>query len=183
MITIFNRCFVEGCWLQKKQGTRGYVSYRNYCLHMGTQHGYLERIMESDYRPEIQELQLALVEAGHGHKGIIGCRFSSCQGDKPIQFNRESSRELKLHYTNVHYKKYFPIDPKTRISPGFVKSGARVVCNECSAATGSTVYLQGEQSAVIGHLVVKHDTLREVLTSVKDVPETEDVIKDLYVDK
>ena len=72
------------------------VSYRNYCLHMGSQHGVLERIMESDYRPEIQELQLALVEAGHGHKGIVGCRFSNCQG---IQFNRESSRELKLPST------------------------------------------------------------------------------------
>ena len=44
------RCFVEGCWLQKKQGTRGLVSYRNYCVHMGSQHGVLERIMESDYR-------------------------------------------------------------------------------------------------------------------------------------
>ena len=107
-------------------------------------------------------------------------RFSSCQG---IQFNRESSRELKLHYTNVHYKKYFPIDPVTRISPGFVKSGARAVCGECSAAAGSTVYLHSEQSAVIGHLVVKHDKLREVLASVTDVPETEEVIRDLYGDK
>ena len=40
-----------------------------------------------------------------------------------------------------------------------------------------------EQSAVIGHLVVKHDKLREVLTSVTDVPETEEIIRDLYGDK
>ena len=171
---------MEGCWLQKKQGTRGLVNYLNYCVHMGSQHGVLEKIMESDYRPEIQDLHKALVEAGLANKGIAGCRFTSCQG---LQFNRESSREMKLHYTNVHYKKYFPIDPKTRISPGFVKNGGRAVCGECSEAAGSTVYLHSEQSAVIGHLVVKHDKLREILTSVKDVPETEDVIKDIYSDK
>ena len=39
-----------------------------------------------------------------------------------------------------------------------------------------------EQSAIISHLVVKHDKLREVLTSVRDVPGTEEVIRDLYTD-
>ena len=119
-------------------------------------------------------------EAGHANKGITKCVFSSCAG---IQFNSESNRELKLHYTNVHYKKYFPLDPKTRLSPGFVKAGARAVCGECSAATGSTVYLHSDQSAIIGHLVVKHDALREVLDRVADVPETADVIRELYADK
>ena len=63
-------------------------------------------------------MMMMMQEAGHANKGITNCVFSSCAG---IQFNSESNRELKLHYTNVHYKKYFPLDPKTRLSPGFVK--------------------------------------------------------------
>ena len=63
-------------------------------------------------------MMMMMQEAGHNNKGITNCVFSSCAG---IQFNSESNRELKLHYTNVHYKKYFPLDPKTRLSPGFVK--------------------------------------------------------------
>ena len=66
----------------------------------------------------IMIMMMMMQEAGHANKGITNCVFSSCAG---IQFNSESNRELKLHYTNVHYKKYFPLDPKTRLSPGFVK--------------------------------------------------------------
>jgi hypothetical protein len=92
--------------------------------------------------------------------GIARCRFESCA---TMQFKADSKRELKLHYAAMHFSPYFKTSPETGIPPGFTKSGTRAICEECSGRAGKPVYIQGDREAVVGHLVVKHDVLQDIL--------------------
>jgi len=175
--TAMYRCPVQGCWLQKKAGPRGEVCYKVLAIHMASQHGVLEQLLLSDPRPALQELLAGLKQRNQASPGVARCRFPACAS---LQFKADSKRELKLHYAAVHYKKYFP-SGENGVSPGFTRTGGRAVCEACSAAAGKPVYIQGDREAMVGHLVVKHDTLRQVLVSA----EFEDlraryVISDVY---
>ena len=144
---------------------------------MASQHGVLEQLLLSDPRPALQELLAGLKQRNQASPGVARCRlgplrcsvvlpfslsrFPACAS---LQFKADSKRELKLHYAAVHYKKYFP-SGENGVSPGFTRTGGRAVCEACSAAAGKPVYIQGDREAMVGHLVVKHDTLRQVLVS------------------
>jgi len=176
------KCQVKGCWLQKKTGERGKVGYKVFAIHMASQHGVLEQMMEVDPRPVVQELLQGLrVYDKEGRHGIARCRFEQC---KNIQFKADSKRELKLHYSSMHFRKYFNIESETGLPPGFTKTGTRAICENCSAAANKPVYIQGEKEAVMGHLVVKHDVLLDILReAAASVQEAREVIQDVYPDQ
>jgi hypothetical protein len=109
---------------------------------------------------------------------LMHCRFSKCiQATSGAGGN---TREMKLHYAGRHFQRWFPVDPATKLPPGFTRTGNRAVCNKCTETAGKPVYVQSEENAVRGHLVVKHDSLGEVLLQAQEVPETREVIGDLY---
>ena len=113
--------------------------------------------------------------------GIVRCRFDSCS---TMQFKADSKRELKLHYASVHFRNYFKTSPETGIPPGFTKSGSRAICENCSEKASKPVYIQGDTEAVVGHLVVKHDILADILKDAGEtVKEAREVISDIYPDK
>jgi len=107
---------------------------------------------------------------------LLRCRFEGCSGPG----GGGNPREMKLHYAGRHFAHCFPSDPSTRLPPGFDRVGNRAVCNKCTEISGKPVYVQGEENAVRGHLVVKHDSLGEVLLQATEVPEARQVISDLY---
>merc|ERR1719369_981264 len=45
-----------GCGLQQKKGVHSQVCYKVYAIHMTSQHGVMEKVMEADARPEPQAL-------------------------------------------------------------------------------------------------------------------------------
>ena len=178
---VMYKCPVKGCWLQKKTGERGKVCYKVYAIHMASQHGIVEQILEADSRPVMQEILLGLKLLDQVKNGIARCRFESCS---TMQFKADSKRELKLHYAAMHFSPYFKTSPETGIPPGFTKSGTRAICEECSGRAGKPVYIQGDREAVVGHLVVKHDVLQDILKEAGEtVKEAREVISDIYPDQ
>ena len=83
----------------------------------------------------------------------------------------------------MHFSQYFQTSPETGIPLGFTKSGTRAICEECSGRAGkpvSPVYIQGDREAVVGHLVVKHDVLQDILKEAGEtVKEASEVISDI----
>ena len=178
---VMYKCPVKGCWLQKKTGERGKVCYKVYAIHMASQHGIVEQILEADSRPFMKEILMGLQLLDQVKNGIARCRFDSCS---TMQFKADSKRELKLHYASMHFRNYFKTDPETGIPPGFTKSGTRAVCENCSEKAGKPVYIQGDCEAVVGHLVVKHDVLADILKEAGEtVKEAREVISDIYPDQ
>ena len=127
---------------------------------MASQHGIIEQVLESDKRPFTKEILMGLKLLDQSSNGIVRCRFDSCS---TMQFKADSKRELKLHYASVHFRNYFKTSPETGIPPGFTKSGSRAICENCSEKASKPVYIQGDTEAVVGHLVVKHDILADIL--------------------
>ena len=178
---VMYKCPVKGCWLQKKTGERGKVCYKVYAIHMASQHGIVEQILVADSRPIMQEILMGLKLLDQVKNGIARCRFESCAS---MQFKADSKRELKLHYAAMHFSPYFKTSPETGIPPGFTKSGTRAICEECSGRAGKPVYIQGDREAVVGHLVVKHDVLQDILKEAGEtVKEAREVISDIYPDQ
>ena len=113
--------------------------------------------------------------------GIARCRFESCA---TMQFKSDSKRDLKLHYAAMHFSQYFQTSPETGIPPSFTKSETRATCEECSGRAAKPVYIQGDREAVVGHLVVKHDVLQDILKEAGEtVKEAREVISDIYPDQ
>merc|ERR1719341_2458158 len=106
---------------------------------------------------------------------VLKCRFRDCGGP-----GGGNPREMKLHYAGRHFSKYFQTDPSTKLPPGFTRAGNRAVCSKCTESSGKPVYVQGEENAVRGHLVVKHDSLGEILLQATEISEARQVIGDLY---
>eukprot|EP00092_Neocalanus_flemingeri_P019384 GFUD01020998.1.p1 GENE.GFUD01020998.1~~GFUD01020998.1.p1 ORF type:complete len:822 (+),score=261.57 GFUD01020998.1:62-2527(+) len=178
---VMYKCPVKGCWLQKKTGERGKVCYKVYAIHMASQHGIIEQILEADSRPVMQEILMGLKLLDQVKNGIARCKFDSCA---TMQFKADSKRELKLHYASMHFRNYFKTNPETGIPPGFTKSGTRAICENCSEKAGKPVYIQGDREAVVGHLVVKHDVLADILKEAGEtVKEAREVISDIYPDQ
>ena len=51
----------------------------------------------------------------------------------------------------------------------------------CSEQSQKPIYIQGDNEAIMGHLVVKHDLLIDALREVSEsVKEARDIVKDLY---
>ena len=174
------RCRVIDCWLQKKTGDAALKGYKDYAIHMATDHGVLEQIIAQDGRQQLKEILECLKKVNKFHPGVKECRFKECG---TVQYSMDNSRELKLHYTNKHLKDYFPVDKATGLSPGFTKSGTRAVCHDCSETNQNrSVFLKQEQDAIVAHLVVKHDALREILNKVTnfDNDKLENIKQDLY---
>ena len=107
---------------------------------------------------------------------LLKCRFAAC----PSGQSAATPREMKLHYAGRHFSHLFTVDPETRLPPGFTRSGSRAVCCKCTELCGKPVYVQGDEHIVRGHLVVKHDSLGEVLLQATESPEAGAVISDLY---
>jgi len=179
--SVLYRCEIKGCWLQKKGGEKGKVSYKVLAHHMASQHGVLEKILEADPRPFMQDIMKGLREIEQSRSGVVGCRFQKCS---KLQFKADNKREIKLHYAGTHFSDWFAVNPDTGVPDNFTKSGNRAVCQTCTGSSDKPVYIQGEKEAIRGHLVVKHDMLAEVLIQAGEtVKEAREVISDLYPDR
>merc|ERR1719508_455683 len=89
------RCEIKGCWLQKKGGEKGRISYKVLAHHMASQHGVLEKILEADPRPFMQEILKRIKEIEKSRSAIVSCRFKKCS---KMQFKADNKLDLKLHY-------------------------------------------------------------------------------------
>merc|ERR1719369_502780 len=175
------RCEIKGCWLQKKAGEKGKISYKVLAHHMASQHGVLEKILEVDHRPFMKELLKEMKEAEQSKPAIVGCKFKQCS---KIQFKADNKREIKLHYASAHFSEWFSVNPQTGVPENFSKSGNRAICDTCTGSSDKPVYVQGEKEAIRGHLVVKHDMLADILIKAREkIIEAREVISDLYPDK
>jgi len=175
------RCEIKGCWLQKKVGDQGKVCYKVLALHMASQHGVLEKLLETDTRPFMKELLKRLKAAGQTKNAIVGCRFQECS---KLQFKADNTREIKLHYAGTHFSDWFQVNPDTGVPDNFTKTGTRAVCGACTGTSNKPVYIQGEREAIRGHQVVKHDMLADVLIQAGEtVKEAREVISDLYPER
>ena len=171
------RCIVKGCLRNMKSGNRGLFSYRDYAIHMSKDHGYLEKVIESDPREGMCELLEALKKSGHFNAGIIECRFSGC--DKI--FNRDSKRDLKVHYATSHLKKHFPVREETGLSPGFCREETKCRCERCEE-TGKKILIMAGLDDTIRHLVITHDGLKTVLENNRTEPQVSNIFNDIYGD-
>ena len=63
----------------KKTGERGKVCYKVYAIHMASQHGIVEQILEADSRPVMQEILMGLKLLDQVKNRIARCRFESCK--------------------------------------------------------------------------------------------------------
>ena len=108
-------------------------SYRHYAIHMAKDHGFLEKVMEHDPRPEMREILEGLKKLSEYIPEIKRCRFDSCEEI----FSGNSNRELKLHYATEHFRKYFPVSKETGLSPGFCLAETKCKCVLCEQ-TGKT---------------------------------------------
>lgn len=176
------RCEIKGCWLQKKVGDQGKVCYKVLAHHMASQHGVLEKILETDNRPFMKELLKKIRSAaGQVKTAIVGCRFEECS---KLKFKADNTREIKLHYAGAHFKSWFQVNPDTGMPDNFTKTGNRAVCGACTGNSNKPVYIQGEREAIRGHQVVKHDMLADVLIQAGEtVKEAREVISDLYPER
>ena len=138
--------------------------------------------MEQDSRALIKMVQEGLKKYNQFHPGIMNCRFSASGQCDNVHFNKDSEREMKLHYAYVHFKDRFKVDPATGLSQGFTKfkSGSRAICDLCSRNSGDSVFINSDQTGVISHLVIKHDHLREILENSMELLETPAILEDLY---
>ena len=101
---------------------------------MASQHGVLEKILETDTRPFMKELLKRLKAAGQNKNAIVGCRFEECS---KLQFKADNTREIKLHYAGTH----FQVNLDTGVPDNFTKTGNRAVCGACTGTSNKPVYI------------------------------------------
>ena len=170
------RCRVRGCLLNVKSGSKGLLTYRDYAIHMAKDHGFLEKVMEHDPRPEMREILEGLKKLSEYIPEIKRCRFDSCEEI----FSGNSNRELKLHYATEHFRKYFPVSKETGLSPGFCLAETKCKCVLCEQ-TGKTIFLVAGLSETIRHLVITHDGLKTILEEhMREAPEFIKIFNDIY---
>merc|ERR1712098_975930 len=173
------KCEILGCWHQRKASV---LSYKAFALHMASQHGILEKILEKDTRPALKTVLKKLIETGSAQSDqYLQCRFPSCSN---LQFKAENKREIKLHYASQHFADSFKFN-EAGVPENFTKTGNRTMCNTCSENSAKPVYIQSEKDALRGHLVVKHDIMDKVLLEAFNdhkVQEAKSAYKDIYPD-
>merc|ERR1711874_69570 len=100
-----------------------------------------------------------------------------------------NNRDIKMHYASQHFRQWF----ESRDTKGLdrmptlefsAKGGTRATCDRCSEESQKPIYIQGDNEAIMGHLVVKHDLLVDALREAGDsVKEARDVVMDLFPDQ
>jgi len=156
------KCGFRSCW----KAAKGECGYKEFALHMISDHEALEKALADDPRPELQALlakindvKEQLRQANKPKNCIIaGCRES----DKP--HNKDNDyRTLKHHYALAHWRRWFEKAATPGQGPRTQKlSKTGTLCDVCQ------LKLFGDDDRMIEHYAVVHNRLWEALVDETD---------------
>ena len=174
------KCGIKSCW----KFVKGECGYKEFALHMISDHEALEQVLKDDPRPELQDLLGQIVQVKKQQLEAMApkfCLMPDCEAkDKPHAKDNDY-RSLKQHYAVAHCRRWFERPTAAGQQPRtqkLTKTGAHcLVCN---------LKMFGDDAKMIEHYSVVHGRLQEALMDVESpvvtVAETRLVLGQLFPD-
>jgi len=151
------KCGFPSCW----KAAKGECGYKEFALHMVSDHEALEAVLEEDARPELLELlaQIRAVKARQREETQPRCcEVRGCQEADKEHVKDQNYRTLRHHYATAHWRRWFERTPREGEAPRtqkLTKTGA--LCQVCN------LKMFGDDAKMIEHYAVVHSRLEEAL--------------------
>ena len=104
------KCNYKTCW----KSLKGECGYKEFALHVISDHGGLEMVLEEDERPELQTVlgQIRQVKAEkRAEDQPRCCVVSGCEDAEREHIKDGDYRTLRNHYAVAHWRRWFERPP------------------------------------------------------------------------
>jgi len=154
------KCGFKSCW----KSVKGECGYKEFALHMISDHDALEKALGEDERPELRHLLAQILQVKEQLREATQprtCIFPTCRDNERQHTNENDYRTLKHHYATAHWRRWFekpPVQGQPLRTQRLVKTGT--ICEVCK------MKMFGDDERMIEHYAVVHDRLKEALLDV-----------------
>ena len=166
------KCGFKGCW----KATKKDCGYKEYALHMVTDHDKLGDILEGDERPDlvklfakVQKMKAQRLEADRP----LHCLVPGCPDADQLHSKERSYRTLLAHYASAHWRPWFdqlpPAQGERPRRQRLTQLGAE--CDLCKEK------LYGDDKKMVEHYATDHNKLEEAIVDPKSVPISTEVTR------
>ena len=104
------KCNYKTCW----KSLKGECGYKEFALHVISDHGGLEMVLEEDERPELQTVlgQIRQVKAEkRAADQPLCCVVVGCEDAEREHIKDDDYRTLRNHYAVAHWRRWFERPP------------------------------------------------------------------------
>jgi len=156
------KCNYKTCW----KSLKGECGYKEFALHVISDHGGLEMVLEEDERPELQTVlgQIRQVkEEKRAADQPLCCVVVGCEDADREHIKDGDYRTLRNHYAVAHWRRWFerPQGPgQPPRTQKLSKTGA--FCQVCN------LKMFGDDAKMIEHYAVAHGRLQEAILEEQD---------------
>jgi len=156
------KCNYKTCW----KSLKGECGYKEFALHVISDHGGLEMVLEEDERPELQTVlgQIRQVkEEKRASDQPLCCVVSGCEDSDREHIKDGDYRTLRNHYAVAHWRRWFERPPGPGQPPRTQKlSKTGAFCQVCN------LKMFGDDAKMIEHYAVAHERLQEAILEEQD---------------
>jgi len=147
------KCGFKSCW----KSTKGECGYKEFALHMISDHEALEKALDDDERPELNDLLAQILQVKEALREATQprtCIFPNCKDNEKQHTNENDYRTLKHHYATAHLRRWFEKPPGSGPirTQKLAKTGT--ICEVCK------MKMFGDDERMIEHYAVVHDRMR-----------------------
>jgi len=157
------KCGFKSCW----KAAKGECGYKEFALHMISDHEALEKALEEDSREVLQELLLQIknykIQQRIANQPKL-CVIGGCRDSDKEHIKENDYKTLKQHYAVAHYRRWFERPAAPGQGPRTQKlSKTGTICHVCQ------LKLFGDDDRMIEHYAIVHDRL---IMALKDEAES-----------
>jgi len=156
------KCNYKTCW----KSLKGECGYKEFALHVISDHGGLEMVLEEDERPELQMVlgQIRQVkEEKRAADQPLRCMVAGCEDADREHIIDGDYRTLRNHYAVAHWRRWFERTPGPGQPPRTQKlSKTGAFCQVCN------LKMFGDDAKMIEHYAVAHGRLQEAILEEQD---------------